>query len=562
MGAMLNSVTETFERKKRIVDKYGEAVVVRQDKQGYTSLHYAESEQTAKFLIDVVSEAKRRDFLLTQNEDNETAIHTAAWWQQNSTIRYLMEFAAKQSIVNELLSVRNLWGKTALHRAGNGIVARYMIEVILNPKEKEKFICMINAYGKTGLHTACGNRKTGVVACLLSLTDVDIQKLLFIKNDWGDTALHNTDYGEIAKLLINAVCSSRRQAFISRINKKRETALHVACEEGRYDVVEVILSEHHEPGWLLLQIDSERNTALHKAANVAISKTLTSAAASVGVVEQLLTSTNKIGQTCIHIASSEGRLEIIKHLLSLENAHQNMFTSDLQGNTPLLIAIDRGHTNIVSLILEAHENNPVKVKMLMQHRNTQQQNAFHLGCRHIKYEKYYPIFREYIHMVDITDMSGPDIYGNTPLHYLAGTYNVAQFADHIMRLPLPQRRNYLLHTYNATQKSCRDVISKSNSESDINKTFLQSVLNTNANSLYEFYRQRITFSDLYTAQLYKTQSINLQFDPRLLKVMMYALNEYSLTSVACTSFIPQQRQQQQSITPVSCIMISSCVFCN
>ena len=548
MGKVLFTLTESFDRKSGIIRKYGQAIAIIQDKQGYTPLHYAESQETAQLVLETVCESKRREFIFTLNEDLETAIHTAAWWQQNDVVRFLLDYAVSNHFACSLLAIKNLWGKTALHRAGNVTVARFMVEAIRDPTKREEFVMTTNSYRKTGLHMACGNRKTGVAKYMLSLTDLDIDKLLFVKNEWGNTALHNTDYGEIARLLLDAVSSNHYQRFIAEINNDNETALHVACEEGRNDVVEVILSKSGNiSSLLLMQRDLDLNTPLHKAANFSISKTLTSVAASAGIINQLLTAVNKRNRNSLHIACVEGRNLVVEHLLTFE--FTNLFTSDDDGNTPLLLAIDHGHIEIMSFILLTYENHPQMLEDLMQQRNKFGQNVFHLACRHIKYAEYYAVLKDYIHMVDITEISGPDILGNTPLHYLVGTYNVAQFADHIMRLSLLHRRRYLLHTYNSTNTNCKDVISQSEGKEDVNKIFLQSILNVDSNSLFEFYESRITFADMYKEQLYKTQNLSLNFDPQLLKVMMYALNEYSLMSVACTALLPQSKQKRS--IPVS-----------
>lgn len=57
----------------------------------------------------------------------------------------------------------------------------------------------------------------------------------------------------------------------------------------------------------------------------------------------------QVGQTALHLAARHGRVPIVRLLLA-QGADPN--AQDHAGTTPLISACDRGHVNIVQILLE------------------------------------------------------------------------------------------------------------------------------------------------------------------------------------------------------------------
>jgi len=160
-------------------------------------------------------------------------------------------------------------------------------------------------FKQTPLHVACQALNTTAVRVLLETGLVDVN----LRNDEESSPLHITalkpdceDTTTIAKLLV------KNGALIDAKNDRKTTPLQLACAKGNISLVKVLL-------------DSGAN----------------------------LKGLGELG-TALHCACYFGQKAIVQLLLE---ARADVNAVDDTGKTPIQMAKDRGHTDIVALLVES-----------------------------------------------------------------------------------------------------------------------------------------------------------------------------------------------------------------
>jgi len=136
-------------------------------------------------------------------------------------------------------------------------------------------------------------------------------------------------------------------ADVNAPNASGETALHIAAELGKVDVVEALLAtDKREINALEINaMDNAGRTPLHSAAERGRSE----------VVKLLLAAgadrdaQNHSQETPMHLAARIGQVEVVKLLL---DAGADKDTQDEDGDTPLHMAARAGEVQVVELLLE------------------------------------------------------------------------------------------------------------------------------------------------------------------------------------------------------------------
>ncbi|XP_020657629.3 NF-kappa-B inhibitor alpha [Pogona vitticeps] len=165
--------------------------------------------------------------------------------------------------------------------------------------------------GDTILHLAIIHEEKFLSLEIIHQAGRDTDFLNF-QNNLNQTPLHLaviTDQPEIAETLLKAGCDAEIRDF------RGNTPLHIACEQGSLRGVGVLTQY-----CLKHQINS------------------------------LLQSSNYNGHTCLHLASIQGYLAIVEHLLSL-GADVNA-QEPCNGRTALHLAVDLQNQELVSLLLK------------------------------------------------------------------------------------------------------------------------------------------------------------------------------------------------------------------
>lgn len=508
-----------------------------------TALHYAallNNEQACSHLLNTISSTRIDQFLQARNSEGKTVLHLACQFGVCKLIMCLLSHATCEDVRDQLLlRPDGEENRTVLHMVADSGYADLCNCLLENVSEgrREEFLLLGNHKDRTALHIACEKGHDKVVELLLSyITDKAVYTLK--EDTYGYIAIHICSNRNVAEKLLETLDEISREENLYEVNLYGATSLHLACAQARQDVVEYLVTIVKDKDNLLMTLDDDGNSILHYArTKETIDFLLTSATLETKI--KLLNTKNNLGQTALHVNCNRNKIDIEKphtdvlsRNLLTETLEEHFFTPDTNGNTPLLIAIDKGKVSVVSTILEIFEDIPESIKSLLEHRNDKQQNAFHLSCSHILFKLYYEIIEDYLDMIDISKVIQPDSYGNTPLHYALGTYNTPQFADHIMRFSLPMRRQLLLNTRNIRNLNGRDVTNLS-SKTDSAEFFMRSLLNEDKSTIAVYFRFKIPNADrdMLRTRLQSSEGV-LPYDPTTLTVMMLALNEYCLTNPA------------------------------
>ena len=195
-------------------------------------------------------------------------------------------------------------------------------------------------YGITPLHMACNRGNRAAVEVLLLQENININ----IQDKQQDTPLHDAcllgDPWIVEKLL-------DRGADVLVSNDENVIPLHIACQEGYTDIVNMMLRKRFdERSKMLNTYDNEYNYPLHLACRsgcVEIVKVLFLNNADPSVVKEG-------GLTPIHIAAREGFVEIAEVLLQYEGLDIEVRDDDLQ--TPLHLAAKHNRVKMIEYLLK------------------------------------------------------------------------------------------------------------------------------------------------------------------------------------------------------------------
>ena len=158
-----------------------------------------------------------------------------------------------------------------------------------------------------------------------------------------------------------------------------------------------------------------RNSSIENALHLACLTTNNSVLSYLCTIENIDKNLqNRLGATPLHYIARTGDLEACKALI--ETAKANMEIKDLEGMTPLLIAVKLSRTDIIEYLIQKGANTDAT--------NNKGQNALHIaaGCEQI------PIIREILQLTKL-NLETKDQLGLTPLLFavLNNYYPVVKF---------------------------------------------------------------------------------------------------------------------------------------
>ncbi|KAL7153743.1 hypothetical protein ABFS83_04G189000 [Erythranthe nasuta] len=245
---------------------------------------------------------------------------------------------------------KQLTGKrddTALHsaaRAGNIIAIREIINDAAGEDELTELLSKENSAGETGLYIAAEYGYFEVVREMIKHYDLSAAG---IKARNGFDALHIA--AKQGDLEVVKVLMESHPELSMTVDMANTTALHTAATQGRIEVVNYFLEQESS---LATIARSNGKTALHSAARYG----------HLEVVKALLckepriaTRTDKKGQTALHMAVKGQNLEVVEELIRADPSTINMI--DTKGNTPLHIAARKGRPQIAKMLLSKTETN-------------------------------------------------------------------------------------------------------------------------------------------------------------------------------------------------------------
>jgi len=542
-------------------------LIQKKDNHSRTALHHAESKEIAKLLVDSVRPEHKKEFLLSVSSTQKTALHFAAGRGRTDVVEYLCSLPIAKK---ELILRKDANGWTALHYAENRAVAEVLVDSVL-PKNKKGFLLSGDKNQRTALHTATACGRTDVVEYLCSLSRDD-NELILKKDAEGWTALHSAQSGKIARLLVKSVLPENVDTFVLSVATTQNiTALHVAAGSGDTDVVEYLCNLPLANDELLLMKNFIGWTALHFAQNGKIAKLLVEKVLLENQRNFILCA-SKGEFTALHIAAMYRKTQVVEYLCSLpkpfaELSVELIFRQDFlkstamhyatnkeivscmlknlqsdeidkllrcannEGNTPILLFVRFGlYESLEEVLKDIDGNKDLDMKTYLKHRNSAGQNIFHLAALSLPLDSVYNVLQNYVWLLEIKEMMYPDVYGNTPIHYVAARYASKILADLMLHLPLPMRQE-LVNLPNSQLIDCRKIIYQSAFSESF---YMKKVL---ADNNYESLVSVSKYFSLYTLDCEKYSDLEkfYKYDEKTAKVLKYCLNEYSLRDFAYTT---------------------------
>ncbi|CAG0920269.1 unnamed protein product [Notodromas monacha] len=197
---------------------------------------------------------------------------------------------------------------------------------------------VFDAEGRAALHLAAGRGHAPLCDLLL-----DHKAFVNAKVMTGQTALHMAATGgfnDLVRLLV-----VRHNAMLEALTLRKETPLHAAAASGQLGVCKTLV----ELGANVNAVDAERQTALHLAAENNHSDVVKF---FLNLQPDLVTTANKMGNTCAHIAAEKGSAEVIKELLKFNKHAATSARNKSSDATPLHFAASGGHVELVKILLD------------------------------------------------------------------------------------------------------------------------------------------------------------------------------------------------------------------
>ena len=322
-------------------------------------------------IAEILLSTKRQDLSAIDRSQN-TPLHYAARYNREHMIRFLLRrgsnpnsqnldsnspFMVAASFGNVLavkeflkypdckLGLTDRYGKTALFHAIEKDEDIVVAEILGNQFGRR----LVNEKADedmTPLHAVAKQGDVDILNLLLKTNNCDI----FSQNDEEQTPLH------VAALHGNASITRRLLEFAGDKtpdllwdeDEYSNHALHLACQEGQFDVVEILIEYQAS----ITAINANKYTPLHLAAvsgHVQVAEYLIQEEAPIDGEEK-----NKVS-TPLLLACQAGHTLIVNLLLKHgADICKHQDGADI-GNNALDLAIDAGHEDVVEILIQHHD---------------------------------------------------------------------------------------------------------------------------------------------------------------------------------------------------------------
>jgi ankyrin repeat protein len=211
------------------------------DKNGNTLFHICAEFNNQESLRVILRRKDPRIFkaLYMKNKSNETVLHTASEYENLEVIKLVLSKLYDGFMpIETFLKTRNKDGQTFFHIA---CIKGYfnIVEYFLKDLKMKYLLEMLDRDLNSPLHLASAFNHLSIVNLII---DIGVGVLDFgAKNKEGHSALElscRKGFFEISKTLIN-----RNPKKIEADQNANEDPLHVACNEGSYEVVRLLLAK-------------------------------------------------------------------------------------------------------------------------------------------------------------------------------------------------------------------------------------------------------------------------------------------------------------------------------
>lgn len=137
-----------------------------------------------------------------------------------------------------------------------------------------------------------------------------------------------------------------RPSLASNVDKNKSSPLHFAASDGDCSIIEALLA-HSRPSTAYLQ-DNDGVSALHAAA-------LMGHVAAVRLLLRLHSACadacDNQGRSFLHSAAMKGRSSVVSYVVKNKMLEHLLNTQDREGNTPLHLAVVAGEHKVISKLL-------------------------------------------------------------------------------------------------------------------------------------------------------------------------------------------------------------------
>ena len=265
-------------------------------------------------------------------------------------------------------NIESTQGRTAIVEAivGNHVEC---VKVLLGAKNIDINKSFAKRDGFTILMIAAQYEKADIVDCLLQQDNINVN--LKDSKDWSALCLAST---KTCLATVNSLLN-RKELEIDSVNENGASALIIAAEYGREQIVKTLLERHANPALK----DHEGGTAIFRAMQNGHPSVVTAMLnshvdfsgiddmgrnllhsaclleeAQPDIVRLLISdgmevdAPDKFGQTPLHMASRAGNLEIVSILTSLG---ANPVVKDAHERTPLEVAWQHGRTDVIKTLV-------------------------------------------------------------------------------------------------------------------------------------------------------------------------------------------------------------------
>nr|XP_017224970.1 PREDICTED: serine/threonine-protein phosphatase 6 regulatory ankyrin repeat subunit B-like [Daucus carota subsp. sativus] len=322
-------------------------------------------------------------YLRHADQDSETALHAAIKGGSLDAVKLLVEADPTDT------HIQNKLGETPMYMAvENGY--NEIVEVI----SKTCKACFLDGPdGSTALHAAVKNDDDDSIEVVKVLIDA-ARRLPCApdndNNDDGDSTDDHTDPNRVTSFQSSSDDDSTDdnpvspfQAFLRRVDEDGNTALHIAVMLCNLDVAKLLVEA--DPSFegtrnqkgetpMYMAVENRYNdivelfsktckscsldgpddsTALHAAVkndegSIEVVKVLIDAASRLTSIQAFLRRVDKDGNTALHIAVIQRKLDIAKLLVEVDPTFEG--TPNQKGQTPFYIAVEKGHADTAKML--------------------------------------------------------------------------------------------------------------------------------------------------------------------------------------------------------------------
>ncbi|XP_041105107.1 transient receptor potential cation channel, subfamily N, member 1 isoform X2 [Polyodon spathula] len=320
-----------------------------------------------------------------QNEEGQTPLHVAAWEGDESMLKYFYQCKANPNIADKLdrspLHIAAERGHTnvvevltekfrsnVLGRTKDGSTLMHISAQCGHPETALAFLKkgvplhMPNKARETPLHIAARVKEGEKVAEMLLKSGADVNA----EQENGETAMHIAARHGSLRMLQALI---EEGGDLTCQSKAGENPLHIAVRHCHAHVVEEILSylanekSQAEAIVCVSQENREGETPLHLAAE--IKKDMIHFEEEDTKIIRILmeydiditAATRLTCETPLHYCARVGNTDVLLEILKNFNANQlqqAINKHDKNGWSPLLLAAERGHTEMVRILLQNH----------------------------------------------------------------------------------------------------------------------------------------------------------------------------------------------------------------